>query len=80
VARSAQHRARPIRRRVGNEPRVPEPPREREERDLGLEPCQWRAEAVMDPTAVPEVLVLPAARNEALGVVELLRVAVPRSQ
>jgi hypothetical protein len=34
----------------------------------------------VDPTAVPEVLVVPAVGNEALGVDELSRIAVPRSE
>ena len=73
---AAQDRARPVRRRVGTEPRVAEPAGELGERDLGLQPGQRRAEAVVDAAAEAEVLVVRAVGVEAVGVGEAVGVAV----
>src|SRR5881227_2290067 len=73
VAWPSQARAGPVRRRIGDEARVLQPFRQLAQGDLRLQPGQRSAEAVVDPGAETEVLVVPAVRDEAVGLGHVLR-------
>jgi len=56
--RPAQGGAWTIGRRVRRKPRIDEPASERDEGRLGLDPRQWRAEAIMQAAAEAEMLIV----------------------
>ena len=78
VERAAEDLVAAVRRRVLDEPRVLHAAEELADRDLGLQPRERGAEAVVDALAVADVLVVRAFEVESVGVLEPFRVAVRR--
>src|SRR5579871_2496950 len=63
-----------------DEARIHEPPGERDERALGLQPSQWRIVVWVDAAAEAEALVVPAVGVESLGIMETGRVPTAGSE
>src|SRR4051812_26250504 len=68
VARAAQDRVVPVRRRVDDQARVDQPAGQLGKGDLGLQPGQRGAEAVVDAAAEAEVLIRVPGETEPVGV------------
>src|SRR6185312_13274596 len=78
AARAAEDLVAAIRRRVLDEPWVLHAAEELADRELGLQPGERGAEAVVDALAVADVLVVRAFEVESVGVLEPFRVTVRR--
>ena len=76
VARAAEHRFRPVRRRIDDQPRVLHAAKKHLERGVHLQPRKRTAETDVDAAAPAEVLVVLAFGIEFVRVGELLRIAV----
>ena len=70
MARPAQGRVHPVRRRVLDQARVLHPAGERAQRGLRLDPAERSADTVVDAAAEAEVCVVRAIGDEAVGVGE----------
>jgi hypothetical protein len=76
---AAEDLVHPVGRRIDDQPRVLDAPKERLQCDVDLKACQWTTDTTVYSTAPTYVLVVRALDVELLGVGESLGVAVCRT-